>query len=248
MKHCAELIRPANRPAALASGLMGAATNYTMGGRPDAAVPLASEALEIARRVGTPIQIAMSLAALAGALMDRDPGRARALLEESVQLRNALGLEGASFSAQAALIAAKARDWTRTLQLGEPAIRHLHWARERSQLSGVLNLVARAIAEDDAVCAAVLQGAARRLVTAAMPPPSTATPRGPTSLRVGGSAPATTSFVTELRRETTGLLHESLGEARVAQLRARGEAMDEDRTVAYALEAINKALQRAPTP
>jgi predicted ATPase len=245
MERCAEVFRPANRPAALASNLMGAATCYTMAGEPDKAVPLASESLEIARRVGTPIQIAMNLAALAGALMDREPGRARGLLDESVRLRNALGLEGATFSSQAALIAAKARDWTRTLQLAEPAIRHLNWGGERSQLSGILNLAARAIAPNDAVSAAVLQGAARCLATATMPPPRTAAPSRTRAEPTEDESPAGTSFVTELRRETTDVVRQSLGDARLAELRAQGEAMDEDRAVAYALEMITKVLPKS---
>src|SRR5262249_2263340 len=94
----ADICRAANRPASLSAALMGAATHHTLAGQPDRAVPLASEGLEIARRLGTPIQIAMNLAALSGALMDRDPRRARVLLEESVKLRDTLGLEGATFS------------------------------------------------------------------------------------------------------------------------------------------------------
>ena len=53
-----------------------------MAAEPDAAVPFASEALELARRRGTPVLIAMSLTALAGALVDRDLQQARALLEQ----------------------------------------------------------------------------------------------------------------------------------------------------------------------
>jgi len=43
-------------------------------------------------------------------------------------------------------------------------------------------------------------------------------------------------------RETTELLRQSLGEARLAELRAEGEALDEDQAVAYALHAIAEAL------
>jgi predicted ATPase len=240
-----EVCRAANWPARLSAGLLGAATLYTLAGQPDVAVALASEGLQIARRLGAPIHIAMSLAALAGALMDQDPHRARALLQESVQLGRTLGLEGSTLSTQAALIAAKARDWTLALELAEPAMRNLHWAGVHSQLSAMFNLAARAIAPSDAACAAVLQGAARRLATTAMPPPPAESASGTDTAPTGETAPAGTSFVIELRRETTGLVRERLGQARLAQLRAEGEAMDEDHAVAYAVEIISKALHES---
>jgi hypothetical protein len=46
----------------------------------------------------------------------------------------------------------------------------------------------------------------------------------------------------EVRRETTGLLAAALGEERLSQLRAEGEAMDDDRAVFYTLDQIAKAL------
>jgi hypothetical protein len=48
---------------------------------------------------------------------------------------------------------------------------------------------------------------------------------------------------TELRHQTSGLLHDALDEGRLGQLRAEGEAMDSDQAAAYALEAIRRARQ-----
>jgi hypothetical protein len=48
-------------------------------------------------------------------------------------------------------------------------------------------------------------------------------------------------LVTELRRQTTAALRNAHGETRLHQLRAEGEAMDDDHAVAYALEAISRA-------
>ena len=47
--------------------------------------------------------------------------------------------------------------------------------------------------------------------------------------------------MTELRRQTTTALRNALGEMRLHQLRAEGEAMDDAHAVAYALEAISRA-------
>jgi hypothetical protein len=98
-----------------------------MAGQSERAVPFASEGLEIARRLGTPIGIAQNVAALAGALVDRDPGHARGLLEESMVLRSVIGFESSVFSTPTTLMAAKTRDWGLTLETAEHAIRHLHW-------------------------------------------------------------------------------------------------------------------------
>jgi predicted ATPase/class 3 adenylate cyclase len=245
LERAAEICRPTNRIATFCSLLTGAAGDYAVAGEPDRAVPLASEALEIARRLGTPVQIARSLASLAGALVDVDPPRARALLHESIKLRSALDLEGPIFSTSAVVFAARTGDWTLALQLMERAIRYLHWGGERPWLSGVFNLLARAIAQSDATSAAVLQGAARRLAPTVTPPPRSAADSTGSGVQVGSAGPTSASFVTSQRRETTELLRQSLGEARRAELRAEGEAMDEDQAVAHALHAIAKALKES---
>ena len=51
----------------------------------------------------------------------------------------------------------------------------------------------------------------------------------------------------EVRRETTGLLAAVLGAERLSQLRAEGEAMDDDRAIAYTLDQIAKALTDSTT-
>jgi tetratricopeptide (TPR) repeat protein len=246
-EQAAEICRSANRLAALSSELMGAAMHYTMAGQPDRAVPLASEGLKIARRLGTPIFIAQNLAALAGALIDTDPGQARTLLEESIKLRNALGLESSTLSTPATLVAARTRDWDLTLQTAEHAIRYLHWGGDRPWLSGIFNVVARAIAQTDAAGAAMLQGAARSLTSTVISPSPVVTPSTST-VQAGSAAPAGASFITELRHETTQLLRETLGEARLAELRAQGAAMNEDHAVAYALDAIARFAQLQGQP
>jgi hypothetical protein len=105
----------------------------------------------------------------------------------------------------------------------------------------MLNIVARALVQLDGEAAARLQGAARHLAL-----------RSPTGLTTnpGGTSPASTavappgaSLITDLRRQTSALLHDALDEGRLQQLRAEGEAMDSDEAAAYALEAIWRARQ-----
>jgi hypothetical protein len=191
-----------------------------------------------------PVQIARSLAFLAGGLVDQDPPRARALLNESVKLRKTHGIEGPSFSSETVMLAARTGDWALALQMMDRAIRYLHWGGERPWLSGILNLVARAIARSDAVSAALLQGAARRLATTVTPQPAAARPTA-SAVQVAGAAAAGASFMSAQRRETTGLLLQSLGQARLAELRTEGEAMDEDQAVGAALHAIAEALRES---
>jgi len=87
----------------------------------------------------------------------------------------------------------------------------------------------------------VLQGAARRLVPAPARAHRGSGVAGANATQPAGGAPSSASFLAELRRQTTAALRNGLGETRFHQLRAEGEAMDEDHAVAYALEAISQA-------
>jgi predicted ATPase len=221
--------------------LVTAALAHTMAGNPDPAARLASEALDLARRSGGPAFIAQSLTALAGAIADHEPQRARALLAESLELQATIESQRAYATTSAALIAARLADWPLVLKLGPEVIRRLHWAGDRPYLSGIFNVVARALASGDPESAAVLQGAARRLVPAAARAPRSIGVAGANAISPAGGAAGSASLVTELRRQTTAALQDTLGETRLHQLRAEGEAMDDDHAVAYALEAISRA-------
>jgi hypothetical protein len=202
-----------------------------MAGNPAAADTLASQSVELARRSGAPVCIAQSLVALAGALADRDPSRARALLTESLELRASLDLEGPFDATRSTLIAARMTDWPLALKIAPDAIRNLSRAGDRPYLAGILNVVARAFAGSDPASAAILQGAVPGLAAAA----------GSHAVSRSGDAEATASFITELRRQTTASLKESLGEDRLRQLRTEGAAMDGTQVVAYALNALDRA-------
>jgi predicted ATPase/class 3 adenylate cyclase len=226
----------------LAQGLGAAATFHVMAGEPAAAINLATEGLAISRRLGVPSLIATNLAALAGALVDDDPEQARALLHESIQLGSNLGYRNWAELTQAALVSARLSDWTQTLALAGPAIRHLHWTGDRPLLGAVINLVAHALAANDPESAARLQGAARTLAMSAV----AGNPRAqeePGAVLGAPDRPSSnqSDFVTELRRTTTLALRDTLGDKRLRELRAEGERLDRDEAVAFALDALNRA-------
>jgi hypothetical protein len=132
-------------------------------------------------------------------------------------------------------------DWDQVLRFAPDPIRGFHWLGQRPNLAGQFNIVARALAPLDAETAALLQGATRRLVsTPSVPRPVVAidqTPApAPSAAPSGGGG-----IIADLRRQTTAILRDALGDARLRELRSQGEAMDDDQIVAIALDAIARA-------
>jgi predicted ATPase/class 3 adenylate cyclase len=226
-----------------AAELAVVAGSYTMAGDPQAGVGMARQALELARAAGAPTVIAFCLVALAGTVAGSDPPAARRLLEEALALRESFDIENVGEVTQATLIAASMGDWPLTLQLADRSIRHLQWGGMRPWLTGVLNVCARAVVSTDVEAAARLHGAARHLVPQAAA--GVATTPGRTNHPSPAVAPLGTSLITDLRRQTSARLRDSLDEDRLRQLRAEGEAMDSDQAAACALEAIRRARQSA---
>jgi predicted ATPase len=214
-------------------------------GEADRASPIADEALALARQVGVPTLIARNLLAPAAAVALRDPERAKALLRESVRTGAALGYPDIGLLAQTVHIAAFVPDWEQVLASAPAAIRGLHWLGSSPSVAGQFNIVARALAPTDPETAAVLQGAAARLLGAFRPPqtasagggtaPNAESPAGGRATGGGGG------LIADLRRETTRMVRASLDEERLQELRAAGEAMDSDQVVALALAAIARA-------
>jgi predicted ATPase/class 3 adenylate cyclase len=238
-EQAAGIARDDGREANAAGILAGAANCYTMAGDPQAAVETAKRALEMSRAAGGSVAVAFCLVVLAGALAEAEPLQARSLLEEGLALRVSLAIETAAEVTAATLIAARLGDWPLTLRLADRSVRQLQWGGQLPQLAGILNVVARALATADEEAAARLQGAARQLATQLAPRPTTAVGNtGPGSPTV---RPAGPSLITDLRRQTSALLHDALDEGRLRQLRSEGEAMDSDQAAVYALEAIGRA-------
>jgi predicted ATPase len=191
-----------------------ASAGHVFAGDAPAAVPLAREALALARQTGAPALIATSLLAVGAAVADTDPGQARACLRESRELSTALGSQSARDLAWATGIAFLVGDQATTLELGCRAIDDLQWGGDRLRLGFVLHWIAGTLATARADAAAIILGAADAYVTAP------AAVSQPMSLIVG----------------------EALGEERARELRARGAGLGRDQALAYTLAQATQAL------
>ncbi len=103
--------------------LTAAVADHLLAGDAPAAVPLAREALALARQIGAPALVATGLLAVGLAVADTDPEQARACLRESRELITALGYQKALDLLWAAGIAFLVGDQAAALELGRGAIR-----------------------------------------------------------------------------------------------------------------------------
>jgi predicted ATPase len=195
-------------------GLTFAAADHVLGGDASAAVPLANEALALARQIGAPALIATSLLAVGATVASTDPGQARACLRESRELSTALGYQSGIDLLWATGIAFAVGDQAAALELGRRAIHSLQWGGYRLRTGFVLHIIAGALATTRPDAAAIIQGAAE---TYAGQP--------------GRIAQLIGSIVTAV-----------LGEERARELRARGADMDWDQALAYTLIQATQAL------
>jgi hypothetical protein len=218
----------------LAAGLMA------ISGDADSALPLAREALAVARKLGAPMAIAWTLSAYSAVLARQDPEQAKALLDESERTAALLGNPNIRLSSFTVLIAGYVGDWNRVLSVAPVAVRGFLWTGAHDSLAAMLNIVARALAPAHADAAALLQGAVRRLLT----PPRTSQPEPHRRSPEHRPAPAPTGAGRvrgELHQQTTTILLGTLGETRLRELRAEGAALDDDHVAGFALDAIAKA-------
>ena len=192
-----------------------AAADHLLVGDDDRAVPLANEALALARQVGAPALIATSLLAVGAAVAETDPGRAHACLRESRELSGALGYQSAIDLDWAATIAAFTNDQATALELGRRAIQALQWGGDRIRMGLVLHMIASVLAATRLDAAAILQGAVQAHAVG-MPE--------------------------RIVQVVNPHLTAALGEERTQELRARGADMDWDQAVTYALTQTAQAL------
>jgi len=185
-----------------------------------AAVPLAREALVLARQIGAPALVARSLLAVGVTVARTDPGQARACLRESRELSTALGYQSTVDLTWATAIAFLTGDRAATLEFGRPAIRALQRGRDRRLMGLNLHAIAGMLAATRPEAAAIIQGAAETYVV-----------QSPMFAELIG--PAMTA---------------ALGEARARELRARGADMDWDQALAYTLTQISQALSELNSP
>jgi predicted ATPase/class 3 adenylate cyclase len=194
--------------------LTSAAGGYGLAGDAPRAVPLAREALTLARQIGDPALIASGLLAVGVTVVETDPEQARAYLRESRELSTALGYQSDRDLLSAAGIAFLVNDRTATLELGRSAIRAVQRGGDRLLMGFVLHLIAGTLAATQPEAAAMIQGAAEASVA-----------ESPTIARL-----------------ISLIVTEALGEERARELRARGAEMDWDQAVAYTLAQTTQAL------
>jgi len=194
--------------------LATAAVAHVLAGDDPGAVPLASEALALARQTGAPALIATSLLSVGLAVAETDPAQARACLRESRELSAALGYQSGYDISRAAAIALLTGDRLATLELGRSAIRGLGWGGDRRRVGLVLYIIAAALAATRPEAAAIIRGAAETHV----------------------GQPVRTAQ--RIRSAVTA----ALGEERARELGARGADMDWDQALAYTLTQISLAL------
>jgi hypothetical protein len=178
------------------------------------AVPLAREALVLARQIGAPALIASSLLAVGATVAQTDPDRARACLRESLELRTILGYRGPLDHAGGAAIAFLLNDRTATLELGRSTIRALQRGGDRCMMVFMLHVIAGTLAATQPETAAIIQGAAEAYMA------------------------ESPNYV----RPISLIITEALGEEHAREFRARGADMDWDQAVAYTLTQTTQAL------
>lgn len=210
---------------------------------PVAAQQHASDGLTLARQTGMPFAIAFNLQGLALATAATDPDQARAWLGEALQLATTQVYASPS-SGLFSLVFAAARlqDWPSLLRAASRVMHQQtrtvgHWF---VYLPGTVTLVARGLAQRQPEPAAVLQGAVTGMLRGLAPQ---------VAARMGGGAPDQIdafAFATQILRDTTQLLTTALGEARLRELRAQGEAMDETQACEYARTHIDEYLAHTP--
>jgi hypothetical protein len=195
--------------------LAAAAADYVLAGDGPRGVPLANEALELARQVGAPALIATALLEVGAAVTRTDPGQAGACLRESRELSATVGYRSARDLVWAAGIAFFLDDRTTTLELGRDAIRALQRGGDRLRTGITLHMIAGTLATTRPDAAAIILGAADHVIE------------------------ETANAGAQLTGPTVAA---ALGEQRARELRARGAHMDWDQAVAHTLAQATQAL------
>jgi predicted ATPase/class 3 adenylate cyclase len=231
----ADRYRSVDRISQAAGSLGASASALCFGGRCAEAVPLATEGLAIARATGNPGAILNNLVALAQALSRQDPERAHALLEEASHP----DLDFEVFQtelASKALAAAMLEDWPLTARFAMRSLPALQWINHRPFLHAALTVSARALAATDPEAAATIQGAAHSLRAVPVTRSDASGIRSQREQTQGGG------LIVEMRRETTRLVTEAIGDERLHALRDHGANMDTDSAVIYTLSRLDAFL------
>jgi hypothetical protein len=239
-QRAADVARSAGLSTALPWSLVSAALQYLLLGDRGRALPFAAKALPFARRIGMPSLLASSLNVIAAAMLEEDPEEARTYLRDGTRIDTSFGLVGHA-SIIGLITAAETGEWERVVGLFGPLIRFCTWRNDVAVLGISLAVLARAIVRTDSEASARLQGAARSLMTPSRhDDPQYAGQAAPD--RPAAETSGNVGLVAGLYRETSAVLREVLGEARLRELRAEGAEMDVDQIVVVADAAIAGAL------
>jgi hypothetical protein len=187
-----------------------------------------------------PTAIVWSLNSMALALADHDPGRARALLQESIERSTAPDEGMSSGLLTACMVSGRLRDWDLTLALAARMLYLDRWFMQPLQVATCFAECARVFAEDRPEVAGVVQGAAYAAFRRASPAANSTT--RPEAAAVGPNA----NFVLAALRETGGLVAAALGDERRRELRAAGATMSMDEAISYTLANIDPKLFTGP--
>ncbi len=237
----AELATADGYPGLAAIGLAVSVNTALLGGADVREVTAkAEEALTLARQSGMHAAIVMSLNSLALTLVDLDPTRARALLEESIERSAAIDDASPSGVLTACLVAGRLADWDLTVALVARSMRLERWVPTPMQVAPCLALSARSLAEGHPEPAGVLHGAAyatfrRAAFEAGGSRQSGTVPVGPNA-----------NFVLTALREAADVVAAALGDERLRDLRTVGKAMTMDEAITYALAHIDPGFQIGP--
>jgi len=193
----------------------------------------ARSALALARSSGMPGAIVVSLNAMAMTLVNEDPVRARALLQESIERTQTPDGEITQAFITACMVAAQLRDWSLTLKLVARSMYVWRWNMVASlQAAPFLALCARAVAEERPEMSGVLMGAAYAAFR-----------HETLTIRTEGALPAPAEddlrLFPTLLRETNALLDSAFDEVRKRELHDAGAAMSTDEAISYTLANIS---------
>ena len=210
-----------------------AAWSQALAGDAAGARPYARESVTLAREVGMPYAVTTCLLVLGITIADSDPEQARACLAESLDRIDALGYENINHLGTALALTAQVATPAATLEIARRALRHLQRVGEEGGwLILVLNVTARALVATRPDAAAVIQGCAYSRGRAAATSGADTSSSTPPPIPTRGSS---LGYLGQLRRETTRELSAALGDDRLRQRWAEGNAMAYADVIAYTL-------------
>jgi hypothetical protein len=211
-----------------------------LGGRGvEEVLPIAEQAIVLARQSGMPGAIVQSLDSLALALAEHDPSRAKALLRESLELVGTPGEQVLTTILTASMVAGRLQEWELTLALAGRSMYLDRWTNGAAQVATSLAECARAFADDKPEVSGVLLGASY----AAFGRADTASG----AIRSDDAASNhRANFVLRALRDAGEIVVAALGSERAQELRTSGATMVVDEAVAYALTNIDPKLLNGP--